>query len=112
MNEKKMADIIADPTVWAEMQQCTSVRELVACLNKAGVECTREEGIQLLRAYERAEAEKETMVPEQPKKSAVGRLVDCFRAVFGSAGSGKRVSAASAVPLARNMPKFMEHMGK
>lgn len=53
MNKQNMGHIIADPTSLAVLQKCASVNELVACLNWAGAECTREEGLRFLRTWEK-----------------------------------------------------------
>lgn len=63
MNTERMAAIIADPAAVAELKRCTSLAELVDCLNRDGAECTREEGLRFLRAWEKLEEDNEVIVP-------------------------------------------------
>ena len=96
MNTSRLADIISDPTVLAELQKCASVNELVERLNRAGVACTREEGLRFLRAWESVAADNESMAEEEPDRVAggTGGVKSFLRSVFAGENTrwGRRAS--------------------
>lgn len=96
MNKANMAHIIADPTALAELQKCASVNELVARLNWAGAECTREEGLRFLRTWERMATEDDPL--DQDEMDIVaggGRIINAVKSMFGR----------NAVPNCKLMPE-------
>ena len=93
MKTENMTEIIADPTALAELQKCTSVNELVARLNQAGAECTREEGLRFLRTWENMAADDEPMDLDEMDQVAGGTgggFIDYVKAFFRRDASLKR----------------------
>ena len=84
MNKANMAHIIADPTALAVLQKCTSVNELVARLNWAGAECTREEGLRFLRTWERMATEDDPLDEDEMDTVAGGSgIIGAVKSIFG-----------------------------
>lgn len=84
MNTKNLSGIIADPIALAELQKCTSVNEMVARLNKAGAECTREEGLRFLRVWEDMASSAEELSPDELSEVAGGGngIIGFIRSIF------------------------------
>lgn len=83
MNKQNMGHIIADPTALAVLQKCASVNELVACLNWAGAECTREEGLRFLRTWGKMAAERESLDDDEMDSiSGGGGIIDSAKSMF------------------------------
>lgn len=96
MNMKQMAEILADPAAMAELQKCTTVRELEARLNKSGAGCTREEALRFLRAWETAAADNESISMEDVKPGAHRKgVLHSVRQALHAVTPGRRTAAGA-----------------
>lgn len=112
MDTERMAEIIADPAIMAELRKCTSVTELVARLNQAGADCTREEGLRFLRAWEHIESDgQETEVEKKECARSGTGLLHRIRSVIREP-SRRRMAAPKQTPRMQNMELILKHMNR
>lgn len=112
MDMEKLAGIIADPAALDKLQQCTSVGELVACLNKAGVACTREEGLRFLRAWESIAPDDEATGQLPDKDTHTGGLLSGLLSVFKRDGPRKSKPSQCAGSGALTIEAIMRQMDR
>ena len=92
-----MAEVLADSTAVAELQKCTSVSELETCLNKKGADCTREEALRFLRAWEDAAADNENADMDDAKPA--DGFFNYIRARFGHGARKRRGTSRTTVTI-------------
>lgn len=114
MNMEKLADILADPAELTELQRCTSVRELVARLNKAGAACTREEGICFLRVMESVAEDDEAAALADEDKPArkTRRAGGLLPLLFRRGADGKRKDALHEKKGTLNIDSILHRMNR
>lgn len=113
MNKENMAHIIADPTALAVLQRCASVNELVARLNWAGAECTREEGLRFLRTWEKLAAESECIEDAGVDMAAGGAgIIDAVKSMLGRDVSRKNKLMPGVNPNQLTIEMILNQMNK
>lgn len=113
MNTKHMAEVLADPAALAELQKCTSVCELEACLNEIGAECTREEALRFLRAWENAEADSEIIEMEYERTRARKRgILQYIKRVLQHGRAQRQMAATEPNHCAVTFEQIMKQMNR
>ena len=111
MNKQNIARIIADPAALTALQKCATVNELVARLNRAGAECTREEGLRFLRTWERMAAARESLDDEALSNIAGGRgITGRIRSMFSRDAAAKHRFSSKDAPDPLTIQMILDHM--
>lgn len=82
MNIERMKAMVADKAAAAKLAECKTLEDLVACLNKAGVDCTMEDGVAILKAIKNSAADNGSMDLDDMDAVAGGGLGDFFSSLL------------------------------